>query len=134
MAASGLPKSTSSPVTICWKQFSKPRSTSVERARLRLAEDAILASAEFFEVRFLASSEKMAQDVAAFAAIQNKIQIGLGHFASKRLKKPAPSLAMHGMTVDEDPIHVKDDATQLFEAHELSPCEIVSAPDWQLPG
>jgi hypothetical protein len=63
----------------------------------------------------------MTQNVAPLAAIENEVQLGLGHVATQRMEKQAPSLAMHRMTVDEDAIHVKDDATQLSEAHECSP-------------
>jgi len=86
-----------------------------------LAEDAILAPAKLLEFRLGAISQKMAEDVAPLAAIQNEIHLGLGYIAFQRLEKRAPSLAMHRMTVDENAIHVKDDAAQLSKAHEFSP-------------
>jgi hypothetical protein len=75
------------------------------------AEDAILAPAEFLKLRLRAISQEMAEDILPLAAIENKIHLRFGHVASQGLEKSAPSLAMHGMTVDEDAIHVKNDAT-----------------------
>src|ERR1700722_10968065 len=102
-----------------------------DRARQRpnlmshLPEDAILTSAEFFEFGIWTIPDKMTQNVAAFAAIENEVQLGLGHCSSKRMDKRAPSIAMHGMTVDEDAIHSKDDAVQSLGTHDVSPDEIL---------
>src|ERR1700678_4517678 len=85
-----------------------------------LPKDAILAATELLEFRCRTIPEKVPQDVVALAAIQNKIQLGIGDFASERPEKLTPGLAMRRMTVDENSVHVKDDAEQLC-AHEVSP-------------
>src|SRR5580700_4128587 len=90
-------------------------------AELHLPKDVILAPAEFLEFWIWAVSKKMTQDVAAFAAIENEIQFGLGDRASQGLEKPTPSPAMHCMTVDQDSVHVKNDAAQRSSGHRLSP-------------
>ncbi len=88
---------------------------------MHLPEDAVLVPAKFLEVRIWTISEKMTQDVGSFAAIEDKVQLRLGDVASQRLQEEPPCLAMHRMTVDEDSIHVEDDAAQLSSNHKISP-------------
>ena len=151
--ASGLPKSTSSPVTTTGKTIQQSQlnqrrarpaaagggrqgqgdATATKRVdqadhtgnwcnfEMHLPEDAILAPAEFLELGIWTISEKMTQDVAALAAIKNEVQLRLRHLASEGLEKQPPGVAMHGVTVDKNAIHVKDDSAQLPGAHEVSP-------------
>jgi hypothetical protein len=84
-------------------------------------EDAILAPAEFLEFRSRTISEKMPQDIAALAAIENKIQFRLRDVASQSLEKLTPGITMHIVAVDEDAIHIKDDTAQVAGDHEISP-------------
>ena len=90
-------------------------------AELHFPENAVLALAEVLEFLVRAVSKKMTQDVTAFAAIENEIQFGLRYMTSQRLKKPAPSLAMNRMTVDEDSVHIEDDAPQMSSIHRILP-------------
>src|SRR5271165_3065697 len=98
-----------------------------------LLEDAILAPAQLFELLIWTIPEKVAQNVGAFTAIENEVQLEVGYIPTERLKKLPPSLAMYRMTVDENSVHVKNDASQLpgSHRHEIFPVNI-----WEisLPG
>src|SRR5271156_6649575 len=93
-AAAGRGSQRQSGATAMQLAYKAHRARDGSNPELHLPEDAILAPAEFLELWIWAVSKKMTQDVAAFAAIENEAQLGLGHFASERLEKQTPSLAM----------------------------------------
>jgi hypothetical protein len=81
-----------------------------------LLEDAIFAPAEFFDVRVGTVPEKMAKDVAALAAIEDEIEFRVGDLPAQGVEKLAPGFAMGGVTIDEDAIHVEDNAAEVARA------------------
>ena len=81
----------------------------------------VLPSTQLLKLRIRAVAEKMSQDIAALAAIQNKIQLRLGHFPSQRLEKLTPRCAMHRMAIHENTIHIENDSAQRPGFHDDSP-------------
>jgi hypothetical protein len=50
----------------------------------------------------------MAQNVIAFPAIQYEVELCVGNRSSQCSEKESPGLAVSGVTVDDDAVHVED--------------------------